>query len=171
MSRPQGRRPAGHPRELQPGDDHDRPGVRRRTYVEPITPEFVEKVIAKERPDAILPTLGGQTALNTATALHENGVLEKYGVEMIGASFDAIHRGENREKFNAIVAKVGGEVARSFVCHTMAEVEKATERSATRSSSAPPSPWAASAPASPTTRPTCTASLAPVWPRRRPPRC
>ncbi|GAB7005577.1 carbamoyl-phosphate synthase large subunit [Nocardioides sp. AN3] len=97
------------------------------TYVEPITPEFVEKVIAKERPDAILPTLGGQTALNTATALHENGVLEKYGVEMIGASFDAIHRGENREKFNAIVAKVGGEVARSFVCHTMAEVEKATE--------------------------------------------
>ncbi|UDY22147.1 carbamoyl-phosphate synthase large subunit [Nocardioides sp. Kera G14] len=97
------------------------------TYVEPITPEFVEKVIAKERPDAILPTLGGQTALNTATALHENGVLEKYGVEMIGASFDAIHRGENRELFNDIVRKVGGEVARSFVCHTMDDVEKATE--------------------------------------------
>ena len=95
------------------------------TYVEPITPEFVEKVIAKERPDAILPTLGGQTALNTATALHENGVLEKYGVEMIGASFEAIHRGENREKFNAIVEKVGGEVARSFVCHSMDEVEGA----------------------------------------------
>jgi carbamoyl-phosphate synthase large subunit len=97
------------------------------TYVEPITPEFVEKVIAKERPDAILPTLGGQTALNTATALHENGVLEKYGVEMIGASFEAIHRGENRELFNDIVRKVGGEVARSFVCHSMDEVEKATE--------------------------------------------
>src|SRR6478735_25545 len=96
------------------------------TYVEPITPEFVEKVIAKERPDAILPTLGGQTALNTATALHENGVLEKYGVEMIGASFDAIHRGENRELFNAIVHKVGGEVARSFVCHTLEDCEKAT---------------------------------------------
>ena len=96
------------------------------TYVEPLTPEFVEKVIAKERPDAILPTLGGQTALNTATALHENGVLEKYGVEMIGASFDAIHRGENREKFNVIVEKVGGEVARSFVCHSMTEVEAAT---------------------------------------------
>src|SRR5687768_17823934 len=59
------------------------------TYVEPITPEFVEMVIARERPDAVLPTLGGQTALNTAIALHENGVLEKYGVEMIGASFDA----------------------------------------------------------------------------------
>jgi carbamoyl-phosphate synthase large subunit len=97
------------------------------TYVEPITPEFVEKVIAKERPDAILPTLGGQTALNTATALHENGVLEKYGVEMIGASFEAIHRGENRELFNDIVRKVGGEVARSFICHSMDEVEKATE--------------------------------------------
>lgn len=95
------------------------------TYVEPITPEFVEKVIAKERPDAILPTLGGQTALNAAIAAHESGVLEKYGVEMIGASFEAIHRGENRELFNAIVHKVGGEVARSFVCHSMEEVEKA----------------------------------------------
>ncbi|GAA3684503.1 carbamoyl-phosphate synthase large subunit [Nocardioides ginsengisoli] len=95
------------------------------TYVEPITPEFVEKVIAKERPDAVLPTLGGQTALNTAIALHENGVLEKYSVEMIGASFEAIHRGENRELFNAIVHKVGGEVARSFVCHTMDEVAQA----------------------------------------------
>src|SRR5690349_6231458 len=89
------------------------------TYIEPITPECVEKVIAQERPDALLPTLGGQTALNAAIALHENGVLEKYGVEMIGASFEAIHRGENRELFNAIVAKVGGEVARSFVCHSM----------------------------------------------------
>ncbi|HWJ65469.1 MAG TPA: carbamoyl-phosphate synthase large subunit [Nocardioides sp.] len=95
------------------------------TYVEPITPEFVEKVIAKERPDAILPTLGGQTALNAAIAAHESGVLEKYDVEMIGASFDAIHRGENRELFNAIVEKVGGEVARSFVCHSMDEVEDA----------------------------------------------
>ena len=66
------------------------------TYIEPITPEYVEKVIERERPDAILPTLGGQTALNTAVALHENGVLAKYGVEMIGASFDAIQRGEDR---------------------------------------------------------------------------
>jgi carbamoyl-phosphate synthase large subunit len=97
------------------------------TYVEPITPEFVEKVIAKERPDAILPTLGGQTALNAAIAAHESGVLEKYGVEMIGASFEAIHRGENRELFNDIVRKVGGEVARSFICHSMDEVEQATE--------------------------------------------
>ncbi|HSX67794.1 carbamoyl-phosphate synthase large subunit [Nocardioides sp.] len=97
------------------------------TYVEPITPEFVEKVIAKERPDAILPTLGGQTALNAAIAAHENGVLEKYGVEMIGANFDAIHRGENRELFNAIVEKVGGEVCRSEICHTMDEVLAAVD--------------------------------------------
>ncbi|WP_183094965.1 carbamoyl-phosphate synthase large subunit [Nocardioides stalactiti] len=100
------------------------------TYIEPITPEYVEKVIAREAAngtpiDAVLPTLGGQTALNTAIGLHENGVLEKYGVEMIGASFEAIHRGENRELFNAIVDKVGGEVARSFVCHTLEDCEKA----------------------------------------------
>src|SRR6476659_6046199 len=69
------------------------------TYVEPITPEFVELVIAKERPDALLPTLGGQTALNAAVALHEAGVLEKHGVELIGASVEAIQRGENREQF------------------------------------------------------------------------
>ncbi len=95
------------------------------TYVEPITPDFVEKVIAKERPDALLPTLGGQTALNAAIALHERGVLEKYGVEMIGASFEAIHRGENREQFNAIVERIGGEVARSVVCHSLEDCEKA----------------------------------------------
>ncbi|RJO68337.1 carbamoyl-phosphate synthase large subunit [Nocardia panacis] len=92
------------------------------TYVEPITPEFVEKVIEKERPDAILATLGGQTALNTAVALHERGILEKYGVELIGADFEAIQRGEDRQKFKDIVAKVGGESARSRVCFTMDEV-------------------------------------------------
>ncbi|WP_040791064.1 carbamoyl-phosphate synthase large subunit [Nocardia paucivorans] len=94
------------------------------TYVEPITPEFVEKVIAKERPDALLATLGGQTALNTAVALHERGVLEKYGVELIGADFEAIQRGEDRQKFKDIVAKVGGESARSRVCYTMEEVRE-----------------------------------------------
>ncbi|KIA59873.1 carbamoyl-phosphate synthase large subunit [Nocardia vulneris] len=94
------------------------------TYVEPITAEFVEKVIAKERPDAILATLGGQTALNTAVALHENGVLEKYNVELIGADFEAIQRGEDRQKFKDIVANVGGESARSRVCFTMDEVRE-----------------------------------------------
>jgi len=97
------------------------------TYVEPITPEMVEKVIALERPDAILPTLGGQTALNTAVALHTSGVLERYGVEMIGASFDAIQRGEDREKFKAIVdgldiPGVRPESARSIICHELDEV-------------------------------------------------
>ena len=81
------------------------------TYIEPVTPEFVEKVIAAERPDALLATLGGQTALNTAVALHENGVLERYGVELIGADIDAIQRGEDRLKFKEIVQAVGGRRA------------------------------------------------------------
>ena len=89
------------------------------TYVEPITPEYVEKVIEKERPDALLATLGGQTALNTAMALDAAGVLEKYGVELIGASIEAIDRGENRQIFKKIVEELGGEVARSAICHSM----------------------------------------------------
>jgi len=94
------------------------------TYVEPITPEYVEKIIAKERPDALLATLGGQTALNCAMALHANGVLERYGVELIGANVDAIEAGENREKFKEIVAKIdasglAAESARSAICHSM----------------------------------------------------
>ena len=97
------------------------------TYVEPITPAFVERIIAKERPDALLPTLGGQTALNTAIALHKAGVLEKYGVELIGADVDAIERGENRELFRQIVADVGAESARSAVCHTLDDCLAAVE--------------------------------------------
>ena len=89
------------------------------TYVEPITPEYVEKVIAKERPDALLATLGGQTALNAAMALDKAGVLEKYGVELIGASIEAIERGENRQQFKKIVEELGGECSRSVICHTM----------------------------------------------------
>ena len=95
------------------------------TYVEPITPEYVEKVIAKERPDALLATLGGQTALNAAMSLAEAGVLEKYGVELIGASIEAIEKGENRESFKRVVESLpdewGAEVARSEICHTMGE--------------------------------------------------
>ncbi|MEV0072272.1 MULTISPECIES: carbamoyl-phosphate synthase large subunit [unclassified Amycolatopsis] len=92
------------------------------TYIEPVTPDFVEKVIAQERPDAILATLGGQTALNCAVALHERGVLEKYGVELIGADIDAIQRGEDRQKFKDIVRTIGAEVPRSRVCNTMEDV-------------------------------------------------
>ena len=103
------------------------PEYADNTYVEPITWEFVEKVLAQQaergnKVDALLATLGGQTALNTAVALHEHGVLERYGVELIGADFEAIQRGEDRQQFKDIVAKVGGESARSRVCYTMAEV-------------------------------------------------
>lgn len=105
------------------------PEYADNTYVEPITAAFVEKVIAQQaargnKIDALLATLGGQTALNTAVALHENGALERYGVELIGADFDAIQRGEDRQKFKDIVAKVGGESARSRVCFTMDEVRE-----------------------------------------------
>jgi carbamoyl-phosphate synthase large subunit len=100
------------------------------TYLEPITPEFVEKVIATEAAqghpiDSLLPTLGGQTALNTAVALYESGVLDKYGVRPIGANIDAIRRGEDRELFKQTVRAVGGEVPRSAVCHSMGEVRAA----------------------------------------------
>ncbi|GAA0465177.1 carbamoyl-phosphate synthase large subunit [Streptomyces sp. NPDC046215] len=103
------------------------PEIADATYVEPITPEFVEKIIAKERPDALLPTLGGQTALNTAISMHANGVLEKYDVELIGANVEAINKGEDRDLFKGVVeavnAKIGyGESARSVICHTMDEV-------------------------------------------------
>ncbi|WP_042372935.1 carbamoyl-phosphate synthase large subunit, partial [Streptacidiphilus neutrinimicus] len=103
------------------------PEIADATYVEPITPEFVEKIIAKERPDALLPTLGGQTALNTAISLAEAGTLEKYNVELIGANVEAINKGEDRELFKQVVeavkAKIGhGESARSVICHSMEDV-------------------------------------------------
>ncbi|MCX6437727.1 MAG: carbamoyl-phosphate synthase large subunit [Actinobacteria bacterium] len=95
------------------------------TYIEPITPEFIEMIIAKEKPDAVLATLGGQTALNAAIGLFKRGTLAKYGVKLIGADVDAIERGENRELFRGIVEKVGGESARSAICHTMDEILEA----------------------------------------------
>ncbi|MDR1998912.1 MAG: carbamoyl-phosphate synthase large subunit, partial [Frankiaceae bacterium] len=98
------------------------------TYVEPLTAEFVERVIAIERPDAILPTLGGQTALNLAIALHESGALARHGVELIGADFEAIRRGEDRQRFKKIVEEIGAEVPASRVCHTL---EQAREFAAT----------------------------------------
>ena len=103
------------------------PEIADATYVEPITPEFVEKIIAKERPDVLLPTLGGQTALNTAISLHADGTLEKYDVELIGANVEAINKGEDRQLFKGVVeavkAKIGyGESARSVICHSMEDV-------------------------------------------------
>jgi len=95
------------------------------TYVEPITTDVLEKVIAKERPDAVLPTLGGQTALNAAVALHEAGTLARYGVELIGADIDAIRAGEDRSRFKEIVTGLGAEVPDSRICHSAAECEQA----------------------------------------------
>ncbi|MEO5853181.1 MAG: carbamoyl-phosphate synthase large subunit [Nocardioides sp.] len=97
------------------------------TYIEPITPEFVAKVIEKERPDALLATLGGQTALNAAMALDKAGTLEKYGVELIGASIEAIERGENRESFKRIVEELGGHVAKSRIAHSLDDCVGAAE--------------------------------------------
>ena len=91
------------------------------TYVEPITPDVLEKVIARERPDAVLPTLGGQTALNAAVALHGSGALKKYNVELIGADIDAIEACEDRERFKEIVTGLGAEVPKSLICHTIGE--------------------------------------------------
>jgi carbamoyl-phosphate synthase large subunit len=97
------------------------------TYIEPITPEVVEKIIERERPDALLATLGGQTALNTAMALHERGALEKFNVELIGADVDAIRRGEDRQAFKEIVESIGAESARSEICHSMEDCLAAAE--------------------------------------------
>jgi len=104
------------------------PELADATYVEPITAEFVERVIAQERPDALLATMGGQTGLNTAVALAERGVLDRYGVELIGASIEAIQKGEDRERFKQVILSLtdlpGGapEVARSVICHSVEEV-------------------------------------------------
>ena len=98
------------------------PETADRTYVEPITPEAVEKVIIRERPDALLPTLGGQTGLNTAVAVAESGVLAKYGVEMIGASLEVIHKAEDREKFRDAMQRIGLRVPKSGFARTMDEV-------------------------------------------------
>ena len=91
------------------------------TYIEPITPEVIEKILEKERPSAVLATLGGQTALNAAMALHERGAFEKYGAKLIGADVNAIKRGEDREVFKKIVETIGGKSARSQICHSMQE--------------------------------------------------
>lgn len=103
------------------------PAMADATYVEPITPEVVTEIIAKERPDALLPTLGGQTALNAAVALSEEGVLDRYGVELIGASIDAIRAGEDREEFKDIVEACGAHVARSVIAHTLEECHAAAK--------------------------------------------
>ena len=100
------------------------PETAPRTYIEPITPEFVEKIIIREKPDALLPTLGGQTALNCAMELHRSGVLERENVRMIGANADAIDRGEDRNLFKEAMIRIGLDVPRSGIAHTMEEARQ-----------------------------------------------
>src|SRR6186713_44005 len=103
------------------------PEFAHRTYIEPITPEVVEKIIAAERPDALLPTLGGQTALNTAMDLFKKGILEKYGVEMIGANADVIDKAEDRQRFKDAMVKIGVAVPKSVAVHSLEEALRAVE--------------------------------------------
>ena len=98
------------------------PDFADATYIEPITPEVIESIIIKEKPDAILPTLGGQTALNAAMALHEMGILDKYNVELIGAKVEAIKKGEDRQIFKQLVLDAGADVAKSVIAHNMDEL-------------------------------------------------
>ncbi len=100
------------------------PGLASRTYVEPITPDFVERVIAAERPDALLPTLGGQTGLNCAVACAQAGILDRYGVELIGADLDAIRKGEDRRLFAEAMGRIGLEVPRSGYAHSLDEAQR-----------------------------------------------
>ncbi|MDR6198422.1 carbamoyl-phosphate synthase large subunit [Microbacterium sp. SORGH_AS428] len=104
------------------------PDFADATYIEPINWRVIETIIAKERPDAILPTLGGQTALNAAIDLHKNGVLEKYGIELIGANFEAINKGEDRQIFKELVLEAGADVAASVICHSMDELLAGAEK-------------------------------------------
>ncbi|MGO1508023.1 MAG: carbamoyl-phosphate synthase large subunit [Microbacterium sp.] len=104
------------------------PDFADATYIEPITWQVIETIIAKERPDAILPTLGGQTALNAAIELHNHGILDKYDIELIGANFEAINKGEDRQIFKELVLEAGADVAASLICHTMDELIDGAEK-------------------------------------------
>ena len=101
------------------------PGIADATYIEPLTPEVLVKILEKERPDAVLPTVGGQTALNLAISLAKDGVLDRLGIELIGAHVDVIDRAENRERFKETMDEIGLSSARSVVCHTLSECEAA----------------------------------------------
>ena len=103
------------------------PGMADKTYIEPLTVESIEKIIEKERPDGLLPNLGGQTGLNLSSALYKSGVLKKYGVEMIGVKADAIERGEDRIVFKETMNKLGISMPRSAPAHSVEEAEKIAE--------------------------------------------
>ena len=103
------------------------PELADATYIEPITPDIVARIIEKERPDAILPTMGGQTALNTALSLNKDGVLEKFGVEMIGARAEVIDKAEDRDLFRQAMTRIGLETPRAEIAHDLSQAMKALE--------------------------------------------
>ncbi|MFM6922234.1 MAG: carbamoyl phosphate synthase large subunit, partial [Polynucleobacter victoriensis] len=112
------------------------PEMADATYIEPVTWQVVEKIIAKERPDALLPTMGGQTALNCALDLHRNGVLKKYGCELIGASPEAIDKAEDRQKFKEAMTKIGLGSAKSGIAHSLEEAHAVQQQIATETGGA-----------------------------------
>ena len=148
------------------------PATADRTYIEPLTWEIVAKVIEKERPDALLPTLGGQTGLNVAMDLWRHGVLEKYGVEMIGANADVIDKAESRERFQAGDAEDRPRnVPAAARSQSSTRPARGSTRSACRPSCGPASRWAAAARRSPTTAANTTSWSAAASTSRPPRRC
>src|SRR5450755_4692022 len=141
------------------------------TYVEPITLDVLEKVIAIERPDAILPTLGGQTALNAAVELHDAGILARYQVELIGADIETIRAGEDRKRFKELVIGLGAAVPDSRICHDLGECEQAAAELGYPVVVRPRSRSAGPAPASRAAIRTCGGWPAPGWTRARSRRC
>ncbi len=133
------------------------PEMADRTYIEPITPAVVEQIIAVEKPDAVLPTLGGQTGLNTALALFENGALDRHGCHLIGASAEAIRKAEDRDLFKKCMEEIGLESARAAWRITSTRPARSATRSDCRASCGRASPWAARGAASPTTARSSTA--------------
>jgi carbamoyl-phosphate synthase large subunit len=147
------------------------PEFATATYIEPLLPGPVAQIIERERPDALLPTLGGQTALNLAKALHEDGTLERYGVELIGADYDAIRRAEDRDLFRETMLAAGLRVPRSAIATSVEQAEAALARSGCRRSCAPRSRSAARAGAS-RARARSTSGSSPAGsPPRRSARC
>ena len=148
------------------------PEFATRTYIEPLLPGPVAKVIEREKPDALLPTLGGGTALNLARQLTERGVLERHGVELLGANYDVIRRAEDRDLFKATMEKAGLRVPKAAaVAVDRRGREGAAATSACRRSCARASRWAARAAASPTTRPSTASAWPRAWPPARSTRC
>ena len=146
------------------------PEFADRTYVEPLLPENVARIIERERPDALLPTLGGQTALNLAKALHDDGTLERLGVELIGADYEAIHRAEDREAFRETMEAAGLRVPWSAIVRSVGEAERGLaegSRSSFRRSSARRSRSAAREAGWAAPRPSCPGSSPRASPRAR----